>query len=474
MTFPVVAAANGVTLATAARAEEDKNMQVGQGDRSQLLRVLGVAFGIAAVVGGTIGQGILRSPGLVASGVPDAGLIILLWVLGGVAAFIDSMSTVELAAAIRRTGGPYAFATRTFGRFTGLATGIADWLGYVGVVAFVSVVLGEYLHRLGIATSLPVSVLALLAIVLVGAIQALGTRIGGASQEVGSAIKALIFIVLIAALLLAPRSTPVATTEVTPAITLIGLIIAIRSIVGTYNGWGAAAYYCEEVKDPGRSIARATFSGIALVTLIYVFVNVALLSVLTPAQMAGSSLVAADAAVQVFGTSANKIVTAISLWSLVTILNLNMMTFSRQIYAISRDARIPGLSRVAANGSPQMALALMVIASALLATVGVYEPLLAFGVWLTTAVAVCVNLAAIVLRRREPDLERPYRMPLFPLPAVFALLVNLALLGAFLYESPRVALRATALVAVIAVAVYWLTRAKAGELADPRPGPQLL
>lgn len=441
-------------------------MQVERGDGSQLLRVLGVAFGIAAVVGGTIGQGILRSPGLVASGVPDAGVIILLWIIGGAAAFIDSMSTVELASSIRRTGGPYSFATRTFGRFVGLATGIADWLGYVGVVAFVSVVLGEYLHRLGIATSVSVSALAALAIILTGAIQALGTRIGGASQEIGSAIKALIFLALIVALLFAPRSAPVATTSTAPAITLIGLIVAIRAIVGTYNGWGAAAYYCEEVKDPARSIVRATFTGIALVTLIYVLVNVALLSVMTPAQMAGSPLVAADAAASAFGPSASTVVTAISLWSLVTILNLHMMTFSRLIYAISRDAGIPGLSRVAANGSPQLALALMVLASASLATVGAYEPLLAFGVWLTTSVAACVNLSAIVLRQREPGLARPYRMPLFPLPAAFALLLNVTLLAAFLYESPGTALRATALLAVLTVCVYLLAGTARGS-ANP-------
>ena len=427
-------------------------------DRSQLLRVLGVAFGIAAVIGGTIGQGILRSPGLVAKGVPDAKVIIILWVIGGAAALIDAMSTVELASAIRRTGGPYSFATHTFGRFAGLATGIADWLGYVGVAAFVSVVLAEYLHRLGIGTTVPISVLALLAILAVGGVQALGTRIGGVSQEIGSAVKAVIFIVLIIALLSAPRAAPVMTTGVAPAITLIGLIVAIRAIVGTYAGWGAAAYYCEEVKDPARSIARATFSGIALVTVIYVLVNVALLSVLTPVEMAGSPLVAADAAARVFGPSANTIVTAISLWSLVTILNLHVMTFSRLIYAISRDAGIPGLSRVAANGSPQMALALMVVASALMATVGVYEPLLAFGIWLTTSVGACVNLAALVSRRRYPNLERPYRMPVFPLPALLALLLNVTLLGAFLYESPGAALRATALVAILTVTVYLLTR----------------
>ena len=430
-------------------------------ESSHLLRVLGVAFGIAAVVGGTIGQGILRSPGLVASGVPSAWIIILLWLLGGAFVAIDATSTVELAVSIRRTGGPYAFVTRAFGRLPGLVIGVADWLGYAGAVAFVSVVFGEYLHRLGIATTIPIWILAIALIAASGGIQALGTRIGGASQEIGSVIKALIFGALILALLIAPRGAPVARIEPTLPLTLAGLIVAIRSILGTYLGWSQAAYYGEEVKDPGRSIVRATFVGIGLVTAIYVLVNVALLHVLSPAQMAGSNLVAADAAARIFGPAADPMVTAISLISLVTILNLFLMTLPRLIFAIARDAGIPYLSRVADNGNPQFALGLMVVASALLATIGIYAILLAFSVWLITFVAASVNIAAIAMRLKEPGLERPYRIPFFPLPSIIALLVNGALLAAFLYESPGTALQATILLGVIAGIVFIATRRSA-------------
>lgn len=429
-------------------------------DGSHLLRVLGVAFGIAAVVGGTIGQGILRSPGVVAEGVPDARFIILLWVLGGAVALIDSMSTVELAASIRRTGGAYAFLTRTFGRFAGLAGGLGTWLGYVGVVAFVSVIFGEYLHRLGIATSVPVSLLALGIILFTGGIQAFGTRVSGASQELVSAVKALIFIGLTIALLTAPRGAPVASA-MSPEMTAVGVIVAIRAIVGTYLGWENAAFYGEEIKDAGRAIARATFSGIALVTIIYVLVNIALLNVLTPAEMAGSTLVAADAAARVFGPSGETVMTAVSLISLLSIMNTCMMTFPRLIYAMARDAGIPYLSHVSPNGSPQFALGVMVAACAALSLIGVYAILLAFSTWLTTCVAAMVNLSAIVLRRAEPGLERPYRMPLFPLPAIFALLVNLGFLAAFLYESPGTVVQASALVLTLAGLAWLATRRSA-------------
>jgi APA family basic amino acid/polyamine antiporter len=430
-------------------------------DQGHLLRVLGMAFGIAAVIGGTIGQGVLRAPGVVATGVQDGSIILLLWVVVGLISAVDAMSTVELAASIRKTGGPYAFARRAFGRFVGLATGIADWLSYAAVAAFMGVIFGEYLHRLGIAAEVPVSLLAIALLLVIGGIQALGTRIGGASQEVGSAVKALMFIALIVALFMAPRGAPVETVQATPGLTLLGLILALRAIAGTYTGWNAAAYYGEEVRDPGKTIVRATFTGIGVVTVIYVLINAAYLSVLTPAEMAGSNLVAADAAARVFGPAADKIVTAVSLISLVTILNMILMTYPRLLFAIARDAGIPGLSRVSANGSPQIALAFMVTASSLLALVGAYEILLAFATGLTVFAAISVNLAALWMRRKEPDLERPWRMPLFPLPALFSLLVNGALLAAFAYEAPATTAKAFAGLAVLTAITYAITRKRA-------------
>ena len=142
--------------------------QAAQPDRGHLLRVLGVTFGVAVVVGGVIGQGILRTPGVVAEGVQNPTIIIALWCVAGLVAWIDAMSTVELAASIRKTGGPYICARRAFGSLTGLAVGVCDWLGNMGGIAFIAVVFGEYLHRLGVATSVPIGVLALLIVVVVG------------------------------------------------------------------------------------------------------------------------------------------------------------------------------------------------------------------------------------------------------------------------------------------------------------------
>lgn len=426
---------------------------------SRLLRVLGVAFGVAAVIGGTIGQGILRSPGLVAAGVPDAALMMGMWIAVGAFCAIDAMSTVELAASIRRTGGPYTFAERAFGPFAGVAIGLTDWVSNVGAIAYVSVVLGEYLHRMGIATAVPLGALAAAVPLALGAIQLAGTKVSGRSLELGSVVKTTVFVALIAVLLFGPRGAPVLHPPLPAAVTLFGVIAALRAVVGTYNGWNGAAYLCEETVDPRKSITRATFIGIALVTGIYVLTNLAYLRLLSPAEMAGDTLVAASAMAKVFGPRADFYVTAIATVALVTLVHMIVMIFTRVLFAIARDRQVPVLSGVVANGTPRAALIATAATGAALAGVGAFDALLALSTSLYAAMLVSVNLAAIVLRRREPELERPYRMPFFPLPALFALLVNTALLVAFVVDDPRSAAAGFALMLAMTALVQLSVRA---------------
>lgn len=135
-----------------------------------------------------------------------------------------------------------------------------------------------------------------------------------------------------------------------------------------------------------------------------------------------------------------------------------MMVYPRTIFALSRDAGLPLLSRVAANGSPQWALATFAVGGAALALVGIYETVLAFSAPLVGAVAIAVNVAAIRLRYKEPELERPWRMPLFPLPAVVAPLVNAGLFVAFVAEDPRLAAIGFGILAVLTVVVLFAIR----------------
>ena len=116
----------------------------------ELLRVLGLGFAVAVVVGGAIGQGILRQPGIVAGALPDRNLILTFWIVGGLLAAIDAFALVELGTSVPRSGGPYALAARAFGPFGGTMIGWTDWVNGVVTIAFLSVVVAEYAQRLGV------------------------------------------------------------------------------------------------------------------------------------------------------------------------------------------------------------------------------------------------------------------------------------------------------------------------------------
>lgn len=121
-----------------------------------LLRILGIGFALAVAVGGMVGQGIMRTPGIVAGAMQDYWLILLIWLLGGILASFDAFAVAELAAAHPKSGGPYTFARRAFGPFAGVMTAWADTINGVLANAYIAILFGEYVHRLGLATALPI------------------------------------------------------------------------------------------------------------------------------------------------------------------------------------------------------------------------------------------------------------------------------------------------------------------------------
>jgi APA family basic amino acid/polyamine antiporter len=407
----------------------------------QLLRVLGLGFGLAAVVGGVIGQGILRTPGIVAANLPDPVWIMAAWALGGLFTLIDAFATVEVAASVPEAGGPYAFANRALGPLPGFLTGWADWLQNIVSSAFFSVVFAEFVHRLGLVPNVSTGVLAVGLNLAVLAINLTGTRGSGRAQEIGSAVKGAGLLALVIALftLGGPGVAPppaVSDAALTGGVGLLTAIAAARAIYGTYGGWNCATYFGEEVHQPAATVVRATFAGIGLVTGLYLLVNAALLHVLPIPVLAASKLPVADAARAVFGPLGDTVLTLFAMVAVATIANLQAMFNTRTLFAMARNpGPLPAaFTAVSPRGTPLAAMLATMVAIVLLASIGVYETLLSIYAPLATFVNIAVAVSALRLRRTEPDLPRPFRMPLYPLPALFAILVNLALTAAFFFE----------------------------------------
>jgi APA family basic amino acid/polyamine antiporter len=426
-----------------------------------LRRILGVGFGLAVIVGSTLGIGILRTPGLVAAQLHLPATILAMWIGGGLYTMLGAICLAELGTLAPRAGGYYVYARRAFGDWVGFAVGWTDWITYCAVLAYVSIGMSEFL--VGLVPALP-SVRPLAIAVLVGfvGLQWAGLQVSSWFQQWTTAIKCLAFLALIVAgvALSGGVTAPAAEAPISP-LTLDGSIAALQAVVITYAGWQSALYFAEEDRDPGHNLPRAMVGGVLAVIVIYVLVNLALLAILPVPDLAVAKLPAADAAHRVIGGRGAEIITVLSIISLPPLLNAIMMIGTRILFALGRDGLLwSGASDVNRGGTPGVAtLATTGVAILLIAT-GTFERLIAIAsFFLAVNYAICC-LALIALRRREPDTVRPFRAWGYPWSAAIVVVGALAFLTGTLVGDSTDALAALGLLAVglVGYATIWRER----------------
>src|SRR5947208_6831392 len=330
--------------------------------KERLLRILGVTFGVAVGIGGTIGIGILRVPGTVAAQLGNSGLIMAVWIVSGLYAFAGANTYAELGTMLPLDGGPYVYARRAYGEFGGFLVGWSDWLLRTSSVAYLAVGLTEYAAGLFSYNPSVLPPAAIVVLIFFTAFHWLGLRVGSRAQEITSLFKVVAFFVIIAACFLfspklnaAPAAKPPLFSD--PKLLFVATALSMQSILGTYAGWHAPVYFSEENTDPAKSIPRSLFSGVAVVMAIYVLINLGLLYALPMSKLAGSKLAAADVAQLIFGGYSSKIVTSIMLISLIGIINASFFFTPRVIFALSRDGLFfhSGV-RINTGGTPTTAL----------------------------------------------------------------------------------------------------------------------
>src|SRR5437867_4948025 len=299
--------------------------------RGTLLRVLGLGFGLAVTVGGTIGMGILRTPGEVASQLPTPTLFIGVWILGAVYALLGVISVAELGAMIPRSGGWYVFVHRALGNYPGFIVGWSDWLSTCGTLAVISMVVGEYASVLLPALAGRDKQVALAVILLFAALQWRGIRWGSFTQNLTSLLKTIIFVVIaIAAFVIAAKPNAGTSPPIPHGFALFGaLIIALQGVLYTYDGWYGVIYFGEEVRNPKRDVFRSMFGGVLLIIAIYVVVNLAYVHVLPMSQLAGEPLAAGAVARVIFGAYGDTTIRVLAILSLLSTINAYTLTAPR-------------------------------------------------------------------------------------------------------------------------------------------------
>ena len=376
-------------------------------------------------------MGILRTPGEVAAQLPTRGMYLGVWVLGGVYALLGAISVAELGAMIPRSGGWYVFVHRAMGNYPAFVIGWSDWLSTCGTLAVLSLVVGEYTAVLIPQLNGHDKSVAIAIILVFAALQWRGIRWGSFTQNLTSALKALIFAVIaVAAFTIAGRAAPEAPLPSPHGFAVFGaLIIALQSVLYTYDGWYGVIYFGEEVRNPKRDVLRSMFGGTLLVIAIYLVMNLAYVYVLPMSKLAGEPLAAGAVARVIFGTYGDRTIRVLAILSVLSTVNAYTLTAPRILYAMSCDELFHRrASRVNQGGTPTVTLFISTLCAVLFVLSAKFSAILAALAFFFVANYSTGYLSVIILRWREPELPRPYRAWGYPWTTLVVLLGSIAFL----------------------------------------------
>ncbi|GAB3892468.1 APC family permease [Spirosoma agri] len=403
--------------------------------QNQLKKLLGVGFGVAVTIGGTVGTGILRKPGPIAQDIGDATLIITVWLAVGLYALVGSLSVIELGTMLPKAGAWYVYARRAFGNYAGFIIGISSWLGSVSAMAFGAAVMSEYIGLLAPSMVAHQKAVAIGILVAFVAFHSIGVRLASRAQEVMSVLKAvgLLAFVVVCFMITPDKPVSVPTDSLRPLAEggiWLGILAALQSVFYTYDGWHTAAYFTEEDVNPSRNLPRSMISGVLLIIGIYILVNLALLYILPIATLAGSKLPAADAVQVLFGPGSAQVVTFLLMISIMGIINAQIMFNPRVIFAMGRDGLFfPFVTQVNKGGTPLNATMLTALASIILILTNTYSKLSDIATFFFVLCYASSFAALIRLRKTEPDLDRPVRAWGYPFTTWTLLIASLAFLA---------------------------------------------
>jgi APA family basic amino acid/polyamine antiporter len=412
-------------------------------------------------VGTMVGSSIFIVPAAIAGAFTGSVPTIAVWIAGGLVSMFGALCVAELGAAMPRAGGQYVYLQRAFGPLWGWLYG---WGAAViinpAAIAFVAVGFATYLGYFLPLDAWGVKLVAVGSILLLTGLNFFGLRTGAVTQNVLTLLKIAAVVALVLAGLLLPGGSAANLEPLWPresAVSLIGPFgVAMVAVLGAYDGWIEITYVGSEMTSPGRDMPRSIVLSTLLVTLLYVGMSTAVLWVLGREGTAGSSLVAADAMRVVLGPIGATLIVIAILVSTTGCNNGIIFTAPRVPYAMAREGKFfSWAARLNPRyRAPNTALVVQGVWSSLLALSGSYIQLLTYMVFVSFLFYAMSAAGVIVLRRRAPEMARPYRAWGYPVTPVIFIFFALYLVGNTIVESPRDAAVGGGLL-LLGVPFYW-------------------
>jgi basic amino acid/polyamine antiporter, APA family len=446
---------------------------------AKLVRAIGLGSAILFVVGSVIGSGIFLTTGGMAAVIPSASLLLLAWTLGGVLAITGGLTYAEMGAMYPRSGGVYVFLREAYGPLPAFLYGwVAMLVVLSGGIAAVAVGFAEYLSYFvrGLSplnilwsTSTPFGTFSLSAgqlaavgaIVTLGAINYVGVRSGNIVNVIMTAAKVggLATLPLLALLFarVQPSFTPIVPGDLARPLPSFG--IAMIAVLWTYEAWYFVTYAAGEIKDPQRNLPRALVAGIAVLTTVYLVVNVAYLFALSIDEMKGVTRIAERAATTLVGPAGATFVAFTVVLSTFGCNAAAILAGSRLLFAMASDGVfLPAAGSVHPKyRTPHIAIVGLTAWSAFLALSGTYEQLFTYVMFISILFNVACGLALFRLRFKKPDHPRPYRTWGYPVVPILFVLGSIAFVANTLLERPLESLAGLGLLA-LGLPAYWYWR----------------
>jgi APA family basic amino acid/polyamine antiporter len=419
-------------------------------------RRLGLFSGTMAVIGGIIGGGIFRTPAAVAERVGSGGMILAVWIAGGVVALAGALCFGELGQRRPRAGGGYVYLRETWGPLPAFLYGWALLLVIAsGAIAAIAVTFADYtlaLTGLSRRFALP---LAVAAIVFVSGVNYFGVRPGAVLQNLFTLLKLLALAVLV----IAGLAAGLPPTGPAPPAAPSAFGTALVPVLFTYGGWQQTNFLAEEMVNPERDLPRALLLGVAVVIATYLLANLAYLEVLGPAGLAASTAPAADAMRRAIGPAGGTLISAGVAVSTFGFLNLVVLVTPRVFQAMAADRLFfPWLARLhPVHRTPAAAIGLQALWASALALSGSFSQLVdyvAFADWVFFGLTVA---GLFVYRRRDRAAGTPsgaFRVPGYPWTPALFVAASIFVVVSSVMATPRNALIGTGLLA-LGVPVFW-------------------
>ena len=426
---------------------------------------------IAIIVGIVIGAGIFKTPSMVAGATADGGWAITAWIAGALVSLAGALCYAELATAYRHAGGDYHVLTRAYGRD---ASFLYAWARATvintGAIALLAFVFGDYVSTIFPLGNGSGAIWAAVIVTLLTAVNIVGLRAATRTQNWLTVIEvAGLAAVVVAGIAASPALAPAASAtggafSTTPSAGVFGL--AMVFVLLTYGGWNEAAYLSAELQGGKRAIIPVLLASIAIITVAYVAVNLALLHGLGLAGLAASKAPGADVMNVAFGSVGSHLLALFVAISALTSINATMIVGARTNYAMGRDwpaLRFMGGWHVA-RGAPVASFVVQGIIALALVGFGAlqhdgFEAMVEFTAPVFWTFLLLVGVALFVLRAKDGEAERPFRVPLYPLtPILFCAACAWLAWSSIAYAASRNAIRVSLIVMALGVGAWLLTR----------------